>query len=175
MRIGYDRSMILCQDGSQKMPPLPLAGTSVVVDTNVWVAAAFHPRSCSARIVDAIRSGRLRMVWNEQTRNESKRILSKIPPISWSRFAGLFLMEARFDAPLDLDAYAVVPDADDRKFAALAHATNSILITQDRHLLAQASCLPARVLSPSRFASEMKLEPRETSRSRVPPRSEQDL
>ena len=151
--------MIPCQDEPRQTPPSPNEKTSVVVDTNVWVAAAFHPRSSSARIVEAIRCGRLRMVWNEQTRSESERILSKIPPISWSRFAGLFMTELRFDAPLNLGAYTVVPDIEDRKFAALAHATNSILITQDQHLLAQASCLPARVLSPSRFASEMKPEP----------------
>jgi len=150
--------MVPCRDVPQRVSPSPIATTSVVVDTNVWVAAAFHPSSCSARIVGAIRAGRLRMVWNEQTRSESKRILSKIPPISWERFAGLFLTEARSDVPLDLDAYMVVPDAEDRKFAALAHATNSILITQDHHLLAQASHLPVRILSPVRFVSETKSE-----------------
>lgn len=133
-----------------RTPPIP-----VVVDTNVFVAAAFHPRSASARIVSAVRSGGLRLVWNEQTRTESREILSKIPPISWSRFEGLFSAEARSAAPLNLQAYTVVSDAGDRKFAALAHATKSTLITQDHHLLAQASRLPVRVITPARFASEM--------------------
>ena len=38
---------------------------AVVLDTNVFIAAAFKPRSDSGRVVDAVRSGTLRLVWNE--------------------------------------------------------------------------------------------------------------
>lgn len=57
--------------------PSPL----LVLDTNVLVAAGFNPRSASARIVDAVKQGRLRMVWNDATRREIERIVQQIPPL----------------------------------------------------------------------------------------------
>jgi hypothetical protein len=39
---------------------MPLA--TVVLDTNVFVAAGFNPRSASARIVEAVKRGQVRMV-----------------------------------------------------------------------------------------------------------------
>ena len=63
---------------------------AVVLDTNVFIAAAFKPRSDSGRVVDAVRSGTLHLVWNEATRRETEGLLRKIPPISWEAVAGLF-------------------------------------------------------------------------------------
>lgn len=91
------------------------------------------------------------MVWSKQTRRESERILSKIPPISWDPYESLFLEESRFDGLLDPGAYGVVPDPEDRKFAALADATGSILIPQDVDLLGQSACLPIVILTPAEF------------------------
>ncbi|MGZ3667280.1 MAG: PIN domain-containing protein, partial [Ktedonobacterales bacterium] len=58
------------------MPPL-----SVVLDTNVFVAAGFNPHSASARLVDAVKRGEIRMVWNDATRREIERIVRQIPPL----------------------------------------------------------------------------------------------
>jgi len=132
------------------------AELSVVVDINVLVAAAFNAGSCSAQIINAIQAGRLRMVWNEQTRGESKRVLLKIPPISWTRFEELFRAESRLDLQLDLKPYEVVPDPEDRKFAALAGMSGSILVTQDAHLLGQAAHLPITVVSPVEFIAQLR-------------------
>jgi predicted nucleic acid-binding protein len=41
---------------------------SVVLDTNVFVAAGFNPRNASTKIVEAVKLEQLRMVWNEATR-----------------------------------------------------------------------------------------------------------
>ena len=68
----------------------------VVLDTNVFVAARFNPRSHSARLVPAVRDGRLRMVWNDTTRAEIEHVMRQIPPISWARIADLFRSEDRF-------------------------------------------------------------------------------
>ncbi len=46
----------------------------VVIDTNVFVAAGFNPRSASARILTGIREGRFRLIWNEPTRRETKEV-----------------------------------------------------------------------------------------------------
>jgi len=111
----------------------------VVLDTNILIAAGFNPGSHAARIVRAARDGLLLMVWCEETKRESERILRKIPPLSWGAFADLFNKETRYRGKIDPAGHAYVPDPADRVFAALAHAANATLITQDDHLLAHRS------------------------------------
>ena len=115
---------------------------SVVLDTNVFVAAEFNTMSDSARILDAVRRGTLRMIWNSATQQETRSILEKIPPLSWEAVADLFRQEYRVEAKAR--PFSQIPDPEDRKFARLAHAGGAILISQDAHLL---------VLSPSEFLS----------------------
>jgi predicted nucleic acid-binding protein len=40
----------------------------IVVDTNVFVAAGFNPRSASARVLAAARDGRFRLNWDAKPR-----------------------------------------------------------------------------------------------------------
>lgn len=108
---------------------------ALVLDSNVLIAAAFRPGSHSGRLVQAVREGRYRLVWNEPTRRESERLMRRIPPISWSDVAGLFREEDHFTGPVDADAFGNVPDPDDRKFAALAAAAQATLVSLDTHLL----------------------------------------
>ena len=124
---------------------------AVVLDTNVFVAAAFRPESDSARVIAAIRQGRLRLIWHESTRRETERLLRRIPPVSWEAVADLFQERHRFTDDLHPGAYDSVPDPDDRKFAALAVVTGAILVSLDKHLL-DAQCGDALVvLNPSAF------------------------
>jgi predicted nucleic acid-binding protein len=51
---------------------------SVVVDTNVFVAAGFNAASDAARVLASVRAGTLRMVWDDATRRETEYILGKI-------------------------------------------------------------------------------------------------
>ena len=39
----------------------------IVIDTNVFVAAGFNPRSASARVLAAVRQGRFQLIWNKPT------------------------------------------------------------------------------------------------------------
>ena len=126
-------------------PPL------VVVDTNVFVAAGFSPRSASAKILSAIRAGRLRMAWNEDTRRETQYIVSKIPRLSWRDAAEHFRDEDRFDGETNPAAFAHIPDPDDRKFAALAQAAGAGLVTNDEHLLGSCERADVAVLTPREF------------------------
>lgn len=130
-----------------------------VLDTNVFVAAGFNPRSASARILAAIRQGRLRLIWNEPTRRETEMILRRIPRLQWEKVADLFRPEGEFTGPIDTDAVARIPDPDDRKFAALSAAANAPLITNDHHLLAHRDTLGTEVMTPREFLE------REVSRS----------
>jgi hypothetical protein len=65
----------------------------IVIDTNVFVAAGFNSKIASARILAAIREGRLQLVWNEPTRRETEMILRRIPHLGWDKFADLFRPE----------------------------------------------------------------------------------
>ncbi len=123
----------------------------VVLDTNVFVAAGFNPRSRAARIVEAIEAGRIRLAWNRPTWRETKHVISKIPPLDWERFAALFRDEEAVEAITVPEAFQIIPDAEDRKFAALSDVTGAPLISNDRHLLDHRGELRIAVLTPGEF------------------------
>jgi predicted nucleic acid-binding protein len=123
----------------------------IVLDTNTFVAAGFNPKSSSAKILKAVESGKLTLVWNEATRRETQKMITQIPRLSWEPFAGLFRDEDKYTGPIHVDDYQFIEDPDDRKFAALAEATNSILITNDRHLRTHRHRLKTPVMTPSEF------------------------
>jgi predicted nucleic acid-binding protein len=125
-----------------------------VLDTNVFVAAGFNPRSASARILDAVRAGRYRLIWNEPTRRETEMILRRIPRLRWEDVADLFRPEGEFTGPVDPDAFAFITDPDDRKFAALSAAAGAPLVTNDNHLLAHRDTIGIEVLTPRAFLAQ---------------------
>ena len=129
------------------------AAARVVVDTNVFVGAAFNPASASARLLAAVRDGRLALVWDEPTRDETRAVLGRIPRLSWQEVADLFRAEAEFTGgtrPGDFDRIA---DPADRKFAALAAAADCTLVSSDRHLLDHRGTLGVPVLTPGELMS----------------------
>jgi len=127
-----------------KPPPL-------VIDTNVFVAALFREGSQAARLIDWVRHGVVRMVWNQETMRETRTIIERIPPIDWASVSELFQMENEYTEPTDHHPFHKIPDPDDRKFAALAYATGAILISQDDDLLGCPEQLEILVLSPRKF------------------------
>lgn len=128
------------------------APSPVVLDTNIFVAAGFNPQSNAARIVQRIRDGELRLIWHAHIRAETKKIIRQIPPLSWNRFESLFTPEGKYDGPITPEDYGMVADPADRKFAALAAATNAILVSNDRHLLSVRDQFSITVLTPKELA-----------------------
>lgn len=124
---------------------------AVVLDTNIFVAAGFNPKSSSAQIIKALRSGHLRLVWDHQTHQETQRIIDKIPPLSWDHFAELFQERDRFQGQIQPEQFTHVPDVADRKFAALAAAAGAVLITQDADLLNSRKQAQVSILRPHEF------------------------
>ena len=123
----------------------------VVIDTNVFVAAGFNPRSASARILEGVREGRFRLIWNQPTRGETEMILQRIPRLNWQTVADLFRPEEEFTGPVDPGAFTVVADPDDRKFAALSAAANAPLVTNDKLVLAQQGKIGIEIVTPRDF------------------------
>jgi len=130
--------------GMNRTPPL-------VIDTNVFVAALFRPDSHAGQLVEQVRQGLGHVIWNRETRRETQAIVQKIPPIDWASIANLFLQENEFRGPTEPVRFRSIPDPDDRKFAALAHAVDAILISQDDDLLAHPERLDVLVLTPREF------------------------
>lgn len=130
--------------GKNVIPP-------VVLDTNVLVGAGFNPRSASARILDAVKQQKVRMMWNGETRREILRIMQQIPPLRSLDVAQLFLPANRVTAATHPDRFAVVADPDDRKFAALAREAGAALISSDEHLLSCRDRIEVLVLTPGAF------------------------
>ena len=123
----------------------------VVIDTNVFVAAGFNRKSASARILEGIREGRFRLIWNQPTRSETEMILRRIPRLDWQTVADLFRPEGEFTGPVDPAAFTLVPDPDDRKFAALSAAANVPLVTSDKLVLAQRGRIGIEIVTPRDF------------------------
>ncbi len=123
----------------------------LVIDTNVFVAAGFNPRSASARVLAGVRDGRLLLIWNKPTRTETEMILRRIPRLNWESFADLFRPGGEFTGPVYPDAFTLIADPDDRKFAALSAAAKSPLVTNDSDILDQRNFIEIEVFTPSEF------------------------
>ena len=123
----------------------------IVIDTNVFVAAGFNPRSASARVLAAVRQGRLQLIWNKPTQRETEMILRRIPRLDWEKVANLFQPEGEFTGPVDPGTFVLVRDPDDGKFAALSAAAKRPLVTNDNHLLADRNIIGIDALTPRAF------------------------
>ena len=125
--------------------------TRIVLDTNVFVAAGFNPGSSAARIVRDVERGRLRLVWDRETRRETEAVVRRIPRLDWGRFAPLFGDDGEFAGAVEPERFGHVEDPGDRKFAALAAASGAVLVTNDGHLLKHRGRDGLRVVTPSGF------------------------
>lgn len=123
--------------------------SKVILDTNVFVAAGFNRKSSSYKLIEMVREGALVMMWNAKTKKETKRIVSKIPPLNWSEFEELFVKQHEYMGVTDESKYEFIKDKDDRKFASLAEATRAEIVTNDDHLLSAKNELKCKVYKPS--------------------------
>lgn len=89
------------------------------------------------------------MVWNAATRDETKRVLTKIPPISWEAVEDVFVPAHEAPVVADLTHVAFVTDTEDRKYAALSLAEGVPIVTSDDDLLSHADRLD--VWTPGEF------------------------
>jgi uncharacterized protein len=128
---------------------------SIVLDTNILVAAGFNRSSRSADLLQLLRQGKLRLVWNQATLNETREVVQKIPPLDWNEITGLFSAETEFTGPTSPSSFQEIADPDDRKFAALAAAAGAVLISNDDHLLSVRNQLSLQVLTPTELFEQI--------------------
>lgn len=129
-----------------------------VIDTNVFVAAAFNPNSSSAELLKLIAEGHVELAWTEATKRETRVVLQSIPRLSWEEVEPLFRAEAEVSDELPLGDFDYIVDPDDRKFAALAAASGATLVSSDNHLLDPRAREDIAIVSPSEFIRQLPVE-----------------
>lgn len=132
---------------------------SVVLDSNVFVAAGFKPRSHSARILQAVAAGRLRLVWNDAVRREILATVNRIPHLRNQGQEKYFQPKGEFRGSVTTKAFDHITDPDDRKFAALAVAAGTVIVSSDRHLLDHRHRREPSVHTPGEFVKNCLEEP----------------
>jgi putative PIN family toxin of toxin-antitoxin system len=131
---------------------------SIIVDTNIFIAASFNHRSSSAMIIDSIKQGAVELIWDEKTKAETKKLLDQIPRTRWEDFAGLFKETNKHDTNIPSETFAhSIKDPDDRKFAALAKDSGATIITNDDHLLGTKGETGLAVVTPREYTSNYLL------------------
>jgi putative PIN family toxin of toxin-antitoxin system len=132
--------------------------TRVVLDTNVFVAAYWAPKSASARLIRACIDRAVQAVYTDQVKRETVAILKQIRlPESYFRYLEPIWEGAERVEPVRVDDVPI-DDPDDRKFLeAAAGGEVDFLATNDDHLLSVGYIRRTEILSPGSLARVLGL------------------
>ena len=129
----------------------------IVLDTNVFVSAVFFGGN-PARILEGWRDGRVELVLSAEILEEYQQV----GQVLGARYSGvdlepllaLLIVDAEVVESPDLSD-PVSSDPDDDKFLACALAAEvDIIVSGDKHLIAQSGWRGIRVLRPRQFVDE---------------------
>ena len=126
---------------------------TVLLDTNVFVAAYWAPGSASARVIGACIKGSLRAIYTSQVEREVLRVLKQIKiPEAYMKWLEPFWSNA-----VEVEAVSVddvpIDDPEDRKFLeAAAGGEADFIVTNDDHLLSVGYLGRTEVLTPGSLA-----------------------
>ena len=125
---------------------------SVVLDTNVLVAAYWNKRSASAEIIGACAEGRARLYYTRQIRGEVFLILRNIRASEGYRREVERLLRSGTEVAAPGRVSVVSEDPDDDKFLECAQiARADYLVTNDDHLLCLGRFDGTEIVKPSEF------------------------
>lgn len=127
-----------------------------VVDTNVWVSAFITPGGTAAKLLEAVRHGRLALAYSREIEAEYSDVLARpkfdITPELVAEFLDRLHAEGRWVDLVPPLAIAL-PDPDDASFLALARHMGCPLITGNtRHFPAAAG---VEVLTPGAWVARV--------------------
>ena len=141
------------------------------MDTNVWLAGLFKPRSeiASRTVIEEIKSGRLRLCVSGAISGELTTTAIKfgtceggLEPAIRELFWALCRGFVRCEPTVKLYACAAHPD--DNKFIDCAREANATIISKNLHLLdldgeiASRSGVPIKIVTPEDFIADLMKE-----------------
>ena len=136
-------------------------GPRVVLDTNLFVAAFWNPRSASARVLEACEEDRLHVLISPAVRREVFRILRNARTSSEHQERVANLLDAAEEVHPTRSLRLVPDDAVDDKFLECAlEGRADTVISSDDHLLRLGSVEWGRIVKPGEFVRS-HLHPRE--------------
>ena len=130
---------------------------TVVIDTNLIIAARWNPRSSSNRIINGVLKGDIDAVYTSEIKNENLHILEKVKPpkdyldkiLKFYRISKKVTSDRRINAS---------PDKADNRFLEAAVAGKvDYIISSDRHLLDLKEFEGVEILKPGDFERSIKL------------------
>lgn len=109
---------------------------TLILDTNVFVAAYWSPGSASARLVEACISGRATALYSSDVKREIQHVLRRIKVrLSYVDFLESFWQKAVEITPTLCESIRT-EDPDDQKYLEAALGGDAdLLVTNDDHLL----------------------------------------
>lgn len=127
----------------------PYEPPTLILDTNVFIAAYWSPASASARLIDACVRGKAIAHYSSPIRGEVDRLLRTIGlPESYVRGLDAFWQTALEVQPVPVDPIRA-QDPEDQKFLeAAAGGETDFLVTNDDHLLAVGYVGRTEILTP---------------------------
>ncbi|OFX14410.1 MAG: putative toxin-antitoxin system toxin component, PIN family [Armatimonadetes bacterium RBG_16_58_9] len=131
------------------MGQLPNPDITVILDTNVFVAAYWAKSSASARLLRACIEGQVRAQYTQAVKNETVRILEQIGvKRSYMESLEPFWQGAQPVEAVSVD-FIRAADPDDQKFLeAAAGGQTDFLVTNDVHLLSIGYLGRTEILTP---------------------------
>ncbi|HHX39394.1 MAG TPA: putative toxin-antitoxin system toxin component, PIN family [Armatimonadetes bacterium] len=125
----------------------------VVLDTNLFVAAYWNPRSAPARVLEACEESQLRLLYSAAIRREMDYILRKAHTSEAFQHRVSLLLEDAEEICPTRSLRLVQADPDDDKFLECAlEGDADYLISSDAHLLRLGTINGARIIKPGAFA-----------------------
>ena len=131
------------------MTPTPENRITLILDTNVFVAAYWAPSSASARLIQACIEGLAQAQYSPEVKREVDRVLSTIRV----RDSYLRSLEPFWEKAIEVRGAPVEPvrtdDPEDQKFLeAAAGGGTDLLVTNDDHLLRVGYVGRTEILTP---------------------------
>ena len=129
---------------------------TVVIDTNLIIAARWNPRSSSNRIINGVLKGDIDAVYTSEIKNENLHILEKVKPPK--DYLDKILKFYRISKKVTSDRRInVCPDKADNRFLEAAVAGKvDYIISSDRHLLDLKEFEGVEILKPGDFERSIK-------------------
>jgi hypothetical protein len=124
----------------------------IVLDTNVFIAARFNPKSSSAKIIDLCIKKKYEPIFTSYLRKETELILENVKAGKKFRQKVRRLFKSALWVRPTRKISVIKEDPDDNKFLECAFKGRAdYLITSDRHLLELGEFAGTKIRKPAHF------------------------